>query len=153
MNRPAIVATASAAAALMMCGFAYGADLSPAPVHRPAPIMSPVSAYNWTGVYVGLNGGGTWGSKDPYNIITDRFDQLSTRISGGWLFGGTVGAQVQVGYVVVLGLEAERRWMIEDGTGVDGIGFPRLLSVVCDPSSVDERSPDGRGRHCISHQR
>jgi outer membrane immunogenic protein len=108
MNRPAIVATASAAAALMMCGFAYGADLYPAPVHMPPPIISPVSAYSWTGVYVGLNGGGAWGSQDPYNIITNRFDQLSTGISGG-LFGGTVGAQVQVSYVV-LGLEADLDW-------------------------------------------
>jgi opacity protein-like surface antigen len=110
MKRPAIVFTTSAAAAIMMCGLAYGADLAPAPAYRPAPIMSPVPAYSWTGVYVGLNGGGAWGSQDPYNIITNRFDHLSTSISGG-LFGGTVGAQVQVNYVV-LGLEADPK----DGT-------------------------------------
>jgi outer membrane immunogenic protein len=108
MNRQAIVFTASAAAAIMLCGLAYGADLTPAPVYKPAPIVSPVPAYSWTGVYVGLNGGGAWGSQDPYNIITDRFDHFSTGISGG-LFGGTVGAQVQVSYVV-LGLEADLDW-------------------------------------------
>jgi outer membrane immunogenic protein len=99
---------ASAAAVLMTYGFAYGADLTPAPVYKSGPIMSPVPAYSWTGVYVGLNGGGAWGSQDPYNIITNRFDHLSTGISGG-LFGGTIGAQVQVSYVV-LGLEADLDW-------------------------------------------
>ena len=65
-------------------------------------------AYSWTGVYVGVNGGGAWGSQDPLNLITNRFDHSSTSISGG-LFGGTIGAQVQVSYVV-LGLEADLDW-------------------------------------------
>jgi len=108
MNRPLTVIVTSMAAALTTCGFAYGADLTPAPVYRPAPIMSPVPAYSWTGVYVGVNGGGAWGSQDPLNLITNRFDHLSTSISGG-LFGGTIGAQVQVSYVV-LGLEADLDW-------------------------------------------
>jgi outer membrane immunogenic protein len=108
MNRHPSVIVTSMAAALTTCGFAYGADLTPAPVYRPAPIMSPVPAYSWTGVYVGVNGGGAWGSQDPLNLITNRFDHLSTSISGG-LFGGTIGAQVQVSYVV-LGLEADLDW-------------------------------------------
>ena len=65
MNRPRLVAAASAVAAFMTYGFASAADLTPAPVYRPAPIMSPVPAYSWTGVYVGVNGGGAWGSQDP----------------------------------------------------------------------------------------
>ena len=55
-----------------------------------------------------MNGGGAWGSQDPLNLITNRFDHLSNSISGG-LFGGTIGAQVQVSYVV-LGLEADLDW-------------------------------------------
>jgi hypothetical protein len=82
MNRPLTVIVTSMAAALTTCGFAYGADLTPAPVYRPAPIMSPVPAYSWTGVYVGVNGGGAWGSQDPLNLITNRFDHLSTRPCG-----------------------------------------------------------------------
>jgi outer membrane immunogenic protein len=71
-----------------------------------APLAVPT--YNWTGLYLGLNGGGGWGSQDPLNIITDRFDRSSTDISGG-MFGGTMGAQVQVSHVV-LGLEADLDW-------------------------------------------
>jgi outer membrane immunogenic protein len=106
MNKPSLVVIAATATALTTCGFAYSADLAPAPIVR-APVAAPVP-YSWTGLYVGVNGGGAWGSQDPYNIITNRFDPLSTSISGG-LFGGTVGAQVQVSYVV-LGLEADLDW-------------------------------------------
>jgi outer membrane immunogenic protein len=84
------------------------ADLGPLP-------MAPAPTYNWTGIYVGLNGGGGWGQQDPYNIITDRFDGFSQNISGG-LFGGTVGAQAQAAHVV-LSLEADFDWADISGSG------------------------------------
>jgi outer membrane immunogenic protein len=64
--------------------------------------------YNWTGIYLGLNGGGGWGSQDPLNLITDRFDRFNVTISGG-MFGGTSGAQIQMAHVV-LGLETDLDW-------------------------------------------
>jgi outer membrane immunogenic protein len=64
--------------------------------------------YNWTGIYLGLNGGGGWGSQDPLNLITDRFDRFNVSISGG-MFGGTSGAQIQMAHVV-LGLESDLDW-------------------------------------------
>jgi len=88
------------------------ADLS-----TKAPIMPAVSpTYNWTGAYLGLNGGGAWGSQDPLNIITDRFDPFSVNMSGG-MFGGTVGAQVQVARIV-LGVEADLDWASVTGSGI-----------------------------------
>jgi len=72
-----------------------------------APPVTP-TMYNWTGIYFGVNGGGAWGTQDPLNIITDRFDALSTGVSGG-LVGGTAGAQIQLGHVV-LGFEADLDW-------------------------------------------
>ena len=86
------------------------ADLSRGPV---MPMAYPT--YNWTGVYLGLNGGGGWGSQDPLNIITDRFDRFNVSISGG-MFGGTSGAQVQVSHVV-LGLESDLDWADITGSG------------------------------------
>ena len=86
------------------------ADLSRAP---GMPMAYPT--YNWTGVYLGLNGGGGWGSQDPLNIITDRFDRFNVSISGG-MFGGTSGAQVQVSHVV-LGLESDLDWADITGSG------------------------------------
>jgi hypothetical protein len=38
---------------------------------RPAaaPLLTPTPVYNWTGIYVGLNGGGGWGSEiTPRNL-------------------------------------------------------------------------------------
>jgi len=90
------------------------ADLPMAPAYKAPAVVEQV--YNWTGFYVGVNGGGAWGSQDPLNIITNRFDSVSTSISGG-LFGGTVGAQIQMAHVV-LGLEADLDWANIKGSSV-----------------------------------
>jgi outer membrane immunogenic protein len=81
---------------------AMAADLA---VRAPAPVGP---TYNWTGVYLGVNGGGMWGQQNPFNVFTDRFDSLSTSISGATA-GGTLGAQVQMAHVV-LGFEADLDW-------------------------------------------
>src|ERR1700746_2054936 len=93
---------------------AAAADLS-----RPPPMVAP--AYNWTGVYVGINGGGGWGRQDPLNIITDRFDSHAFDISGG-MFGATSGAQVQVANVV-LGFESDIDWADISGSGTTTPSF------------------------------
>jgi outer membrane immunogenic protein len=82
------------------------ADLPVAPVYQPAPAAARV--YNWTGFYLGVNGGYGWGSQDPFNVFTNRFDAFSVPFSGG-LFGGTFGAQIQSGRVV-MGVEADIDW-------------------------------------------
>jgi outer membrane immunogenic protein len=88
---------------------AQAADLPMAPTYQPpsAPVVVK-QVYNWTGFYVGVNGGYGWGSQNPFNIITNRFDNFSTDLSGG-AFGGTIGAQIQAAHVV-MGLEADLDW-------------------------------------------
>jgi outer membrane immunogenic protein len=76
--------------------------------------LAPTPVYNWTGIYFGLNGGGGWGSQDPLNLITNRFDGRSLGFSGG-VFGGTAGAQIQSGHAV-LGFEADLDWTGLKGT-------------------------------------
>jgi outer membrane immunogenic protein len=94
-----------------MSASATAADLS----FKAPPALSPVvSVYNWTGIYLGANGGYVWGKQDPFNIITDRFDSLSGNISGGTV-GGTAGAQLQVGHVV-MGLETDLDWANVSGS-------------------------------------
>ena len=57
--RRTVVAIASLAA-VGICGpTAFAADM---PIVTKAPVA--VAAYNWTGWYVGVNAGGTWGSAD-----------------------------------------------------------------------------------------
>ncbi len=88
-------------------GAAEAADLNrgyPAPVTK-APYYSPI--YNWTGFYVGINGGGGWG-RSTWTAI-DTFD-----ISGG-LIGGTIGYNWQIGQAVV-GVEGDIDWSGIRGT-------------------------------------
>ena len=93
---------------------AQAADLPMAPAYKAPVAVQQV--YNWTGFYVGVNGGYAWGGADALNIITNRFDNSSTSISGG-LFGGTVGAQMQMAHVV-MGLEADLDWAGMKGASV-----------------------------------
>ena len=79
---------------------------------KPYQALTP--AFSWTGIYLGMNGGYGWGRQDPFNIITDRFDNINVDFSGG-VFGATAGAQVQVAHVV-LGVEAEIDWANINGS-------------------------------------
>ncbi len=113
-----LLSLAATTALLTTWASAQAADLPMAPVYRPAAAPVVVQqVYNWTGFYVGVNGGYGWGSQDPLNIITDRFDRYSHGISGG-AFGGTVGAQIQAGHVV-MGLEADLDWADITGSSVN----------------------------------
>ena len=62
------------------------ADLPPGPLPRTS-VAAPVPYYNWTGFYVGVNGGGAWGSQDPWNIVTNRFDHFSTNKTATQIVG------------------------------------------------------------------
>src|SRR5271155_1885715 len=104
-----------AAAFLIAGASAQAADLPMRPYEVPPPVVVQ-HIYNWTGIYVGINGGGGWGTQDPLNIITDRFDRFSHGISGG-VFGGTLGAQIQMAHVV-MGLEADLDWASITGSSV-----------------------------------
>jgi outer membrane immunogenic protein len=102
-------------------GGASAADL-PAQAYKSPPVVAQV--YNWTGVYVGVNGGYGWGAQDPLILFSNSFDRTSFDISGG-MIGGTVGAQIQQGYVV-LGLEGDLDWANIKGSGISN---PSILGT------------------------
>jgi iron complex outermembrane recepter protein len=93
------------------------ADSPPPVVTKAAPVAwtEPKSlAVNWTGIYLGLNGGFTFGGSDWSDSVTGgssgRFG------TSGFVFGGTVGANYQVGSIV-LGVEADGDWADTSGFG------------------------------------
>jgi outer membrane immunogenic protein len=86
--------------ALVMAPRAHAADLSLAPLYK-APPSEMAQAYNWTGFYLGLNGGGGWGDSHWQGI--GRAD-----LSGGQV-GGMAGYNWQVGRTV-LGVEGDVGW-------------------------------------------
>lgn len=91
------------------------ADLPTRPAYAPAQIMSPVPVYNWTGIYVGINGGYAFGSQDPLSLFSSDYSDFKYS-ANGWLFGGTFGAQIQSGHVV-LGIEGDLDWANISGSG------------------------------------
>ena len=52
--------------------------------------------------------------QDPLSLITSQYDKINTDI-GGWMVGGTFGAQIQSGHVV-LGVEGDMDWANIKGT-------------------------------------
>ena len=105
--------------------------------YKSAPVASQV--YNWTGLYVGVNGGYGTGTQDPLTLVSGRFDRASFDISGA-MFGGTMGAQIQQGFVV-LGLEGDLDWANMKGNGIispaiAGIGQGITLDIASDISAV-----------------
>jgi outer membrane immunogenic protein len=97
---------------MALAGTAAAADLSTRPVapYYKAPVYAPV-AYNWSGFYLGINGGGGWGSSS--------WDSTGGFGTSGGLVGGTVGYNYQMGQAVI-GLEGDIDWADINGTVTSG---------------------------------
>jgi outer membrane immunogenic protein len=103
----------------LIAGPAAAADLG-MPLKAPAPIAAP--SYNWSGLYLGIEGGGAWGSTqsidaDPANINLGRPITNSFGVSGG-LFGGTIGYNWQFNNWVA-GVEGDLSWVDKTGSASD----------------------------------
>jgi outer membrane immunogenic protein len=91
-----------------LTGTAAAADLPPRPAPAPyykAAVVAPV--YNWTGFYIGINGGGGFGRS--------TWDTTGGRNTSGGIVGGTVGYNYQFGQGVV-GLEGDIDWANINGS-------------------------------------
>src|ERR1700738_252488 len=88
---------------------AMAADM---PVKTPAPKEPAFTVYNWTGFYVGIQGGSGW----SHAVQTDArpFTSDHSQPNGG-VIGGTLGYNAQFGHVE-LGLEG-------DGSGLRHTGY------------------------------
>ena len=83
------------------------ASASAADIARRAPPPAPAyvtPAYNWSGFYVGINGGGAFGRSELSNTL----GSTSYNVTGG-LVGGTLGYNYQMDNVV-LGVEGDIDW-------------------------------------------
>ena len=98
-------------ALVALTGAAAAADLPPAPApYYKAPMYAPPS-YNWSGFYLGVNGGGAFGSS--------TWDSTGSFNLTGGLVGGTIGYNYQIGHVVV-GAEGDIDWSDINGTTTNG---------------------------------
>jgi outer membrane immunogenic protein len=110
-------------AAIGLSCSAFAADLPVAPPPRaPAVYVPPfVPVYNWSGVYLGINGGygfGSSGWSDPQNpssFTTGGSTSSGNFNTDGGLVGGTLGVNFQTGGFV-FGAEGDWDWQGLQGT-------------------------------------
>jgi outer membrane immunogenic protein len=100
---------------------ALGADLSP--YMKAAPVVTP--AYDWSGFYVGVFGGGGIGNHNYNNGTPNGFaNYLFNYDSSGAVAGGEAGYNMQSGNMV-FGIEASGTW-----SGIKGNDLSQQLGVV-----------------------
>ena len=115
---------------------AFAADLA-VKSPRPAPMPAP-AIFNWTGCYIGVEGGGNWGRSEQISRsgitaglpITGGFD-----LSGG-LAGGTVGCNYQIGSFVI-GIENDYSWTNKQGSAFDQPPFNTAVTSATREKWVD----------------
>jgi outer membrane immunogenic protein len=112
---------------------ASAADLSPSPYTKAPPMVDPV--YNWTGFYIGVNGGGGWGRTNWFFNVVGTTANHDT--SGG-LAGGQIGYNWQTG-PWVFGVEADGDW-----ANINGSTLCPNPAFVCASNTRDLASFRGR---------
>jgi outer membrane immunogenic protein len=94
-------------ALLALAGHALAADL---PLYKKAP--PPVAAWNWAGLYAGINAGYSFG-RDPFNQTIPEIAYVSATNSvanpRGPVLGGQLGYLWQTDHIVY-GLEGDAQW-------------------------------------------
>jgi outer membrane immunogenic protein len=128
MNKNVVLALAS----FLLAGVsssALAADISSPPVRSPA-VAAPISAYNWTGFYVGANAGWGW-VKGKADGCFDDFCASFSKLLDGFVGGGQLGFNYQTGNLV-WGAEADTQWTDAKETitgSVFGVQFSQAVRL------------------------
>jgi outer membrane immunogenic protein len=124
MLRKALL-TATGLAALSIAP-ALAADL-PTRSYSKAPVVVPPPVYDWTGVYIGLNGGGA-SSRECYTVYSVAGAAVNPNSEGchsatGGLAGGQIGYRWQTASWV-FGVEAQGDWASLTGSSPSLVANP-----------------------------
>jgi outer membrane immunogenic protein len=139
MNR--FLFSVSAFALALSAGPVVAADLP----YRKAPpptYYAPAPVANWTGFYVGLNAGGTFGGSNNVNVSTGVFGPgvdaaalgaigsgVGNNNYGGFIGGGQIGYNHQFSPAIVAGLEADIQGLAGGGgTSSFSVASPGALN-------------------------
>ena len=116
-----------------LSGSAFAADLPPSPPPRAPAVYVPavLPVYNWSGFYIGINGGWGWASGTITDTVTSGplaglTGTSSGNINGG-IFGGQIGANYQIDYLA-LGIEGDWDWSGQQRTDTFGCGVGCTVS-------------------------
>jgi outer membrane immunogenic protein len=110
-----VLASVGILAVASIMGSANAADMERRAAAMPVKAVPYTNLYNWTGLYIGINGGGGWGRGD-FSAAPGRFD------TSGGLIGGTIGYNYQAGQAV-FGLEGDLDWSNVRGSTACAPGF------------------------------
>src|SRR5215472_13483730 len=114
----------AAALSLAIATFAASAPVVAADLPQPpppmprAPAFVPVPVYNWSGFYIGINGGWGFGKSNWTNSLAVPTSTGDFDLNGG-VAGGTVGANWQINQFV-LGVEGDIDWSDIHGSTSNG---------------------------------
>jgi outer membrane immunogenic protein len=109
--RQILVAGIGALAAAMQPALAADMAVRPPPSYKAPPVY--VDPWTWTGIYVGLNAGYSWGRSETETTFYDNTfgnQLLLTNNSfnlDGWLGGAQAGGNWQIGMAGVVGIEID----------------------------------------------
>lgn len=107
--------------ATMISSAGFGSIASAADMPIKAPRMPVATYYNWTGFYVGANGGYGWGTSAWRDDPIFGASELGSHPITGGLVGGQLGYNLQVSNWLV-GIEADLDWASIKGGHVDQFG-------------------------------
>lgn len=103
-------------ALVVLASPALAADLAARPYTKaPPPVMAAI--YDWSGFYIGVNGGGGW-SHNTWDLVGGGRE--GSHDSSGGTVGGQVGYRWQMGQIV-FGLEAQGNWADFSGDNVSAL--------------------------------
>jgi opacity protein-like surface antigen len=96
---------------------AFVANTSRPTITKAAPVSwadTTLAAVSWTGIYLGVNGGFTFGGSEWTDSVTGASSNVFN--TSGFVFGGTLGANYQAGSWV-FGVEGDGDWADSSGFG------------------------------------
>jgi len=103
-------------ALVVLASPALAADLAARPYTKaPPPVMAAI--YDWSGFYIGVNGGGGW-THNTWDLVGGGRE--GSHDSSGGTVGGQVGYRWQMGQIV-FGLEAQGNWADFSGDNVSAL--------------------------------
>jgi opacity protein-like surface antigen len=104
--------------AFVQASYTFGAEGVHTNAAAPLIFKAPValSRTEWSGLYVGVEGGGDWGRSKHINSANDVTPEFG--VNGG-IAGGTIGYNVQFGSAWLFGLEGDMSWLSASGSSAN----------------------------------
>jgi outer membrane immunogenic protein len=131
-----LLTAAAGIVALGISGSAFAADL-------PLPVKAPPlpSWYDWTGFYIGANGGYSWGRGATSYTVAGVAPFSTTQNINGGLGGGQIGYNWQFNRNWLLGIEADIQGTGERGSsGLPTIVIPPGFGILPIPGTTTTAS-------------